>query len=299
MRRTAAKCVLAAWMIVAVCVVTACSQASSIKGAIGSAASSVAASATHAASLPAAPTHPATTAAESPTAASPDAVTTPAEAASDTSAPATETTAAGGGGGTTPSTEPTRPTRPTRTAPATTAPAETTAPATATTPAQGTSGSSYTWLWILLGVVAAIGLIAGLIAWISSSRRRRTAATAARRQQLIDAYARGAALHDAMAAAEVPGALTAADAPARWYDIQRRADDYAQLLYTLRESTEDEEERVRISNVLASLQAARSAMDAERGAENADGSLTGIVRDRLAFFAAALRQLREPDVRPA
>jgi hypothetical protein len=142
-------------------------------------------------------------------------------------------------------------------------------------------------------------LIAGIIAWISHSHGRRTAATAERRQRLIDAYARGAALHDAMAAAEVPGALTAADAPARWYDIQRRADDYAQLLYMLRESTEDEEERVRISNVLASLQAARSAMDAERGAEYADGSLAAVVRDRLGLFATALRQLREPDVRPA
>jgi hypothetical protein len=266
MRRTAAKCVLAAWMIVAVCVVTACDQAASIKGAVGSVASSVAASVTHAAS-----------------------------AESTTSAAATETTAAGGGGigGTTPSTAPTQPTVPT------TAPAVATTPATATTPAQGTSSSSYTWLWVLLGVVALIGLIAGIIAWASRSHGRRTAATAERRQRLIDAYARGAALHDAMAAAEVPGALTAADAPARWYDIQRRADDYAQLLYMLRESTEDEEERVRISNVLASLQAARSAMDAERGAENRDGSLAAIVRDRLAFFAAALRQLREPDVRPA
>jgi hypothetical protein len=275
-------------MIVAVCVVTACSQAGSIKGAVGSIASSVAASA----SLPAVPTH------ETTTPASPDAATTAAEAASPTSA-ATETTAAGGGGigGTTPA-APTTPAAAT-TAPAPTTPAAVTTPATATTPAHGTSGSSYTWLWILLGVVAAIGLIAGIIAWISSSRRQRTAATAERRQRLIDAYARGAALHDAMAAAEVPGALTAADAPARWYDIQRRADDYAQLLYMLRESTEDEEERVRISNVLASLQAARSAMNAERGAENADGSLAGIVRDRLAFFAASLRQLREPDVRPA
>ena len=292
-RRTAAKCVLAAWMIVAVCVVTACDQAGSIKGAVGSVASSVAASVTHNASLPAVPPRQDTTAAASPTAASPDAATSPAEAASPTSAPATETTAAGGGGGAT-----TAP--PATTAPAvTTAPAATTAPATATTPAQGTSSTSYTWLWILLGIVAGIGLIAGIVAWISHSHGRRTAATAERRQRLIDAYARGAALHDAMAAAEVPGALTAADAPARWYDIQRRADDYAQLLYMLRESTEDEEERVRISNVLASLQAARAAMDAERGAEYADGSLASIVRDRLAFFAASLRQLREPDVRPA
>src|SRR6516162_4730669 len=156
MRRTAAKYVLAAWMIVAVCVVTACSQAGSIKGAVGSAVSSVAASVTHPASLPAAPTHPASTAAETTTAASPDATTTPAEAASPTSAPA---------------------------------------PATATTPAEGTSSTSYTWLWILLGAVALIGLIAGIIAWVSHSHGRRTAATAERRQRLIDAYARGAALH--------------------------------------------------------------------------------------------------------
>ena len=115
---------------------------------------------------------------------------------------------------------------------------------------------------------------------------------------MVDAYAKGAALYDAMSAAEVPGALAAPDAPARWYDIQRRADDYGQLLYGLRETATDEQERMRISNVLASLQAARSAMEAERAAPSADSSMAAAVRDRLAFFSGSLSRLRQPDARP-
>ena len=47
-------------------------------------------------------------------------------------------------------------------------------------------------------------------------------------------------------------------------DIQRRADDLAQTLYALRESVPDPADQMRIADTLASLQAARSAMDAER-----------------------------------
>ena len=258
MQRAAAKFVLAGWMIIAVCMVTACSQTGS---AVSSLASSVAASVTRSApSLPAVPSREATTA---------------------------------GNGATSPSAEPTQSSAPaTETAPAT-APASAAPTATATT--QGTSGSVSPWVWVAIGAVALIALIAGIIAWTARGHRRRGAATAEWRKQLIDAYAKGAALHDAMAAAEVPGALAAADAPARWYDIQRRADDFGQLLYMLRESATDEEDRIRISNVLASLQAARSAMDAERAAGGADSSLAAVVRDRLMFFRGSLSGLREPD----
>lgn len=152
------------------------------------------------------------------------------------------------------------------------------------------------WLWVVLGAVVVIALLIALFAWIGHASRNRAAASAEWQKQLIDAYAKGAALYDAMAAAEVPGALAAPDAAARWYDIQRRADDFGQLLYMLRESATDEQDRVRISNVLASLQAARSAMDTERAAGTADSSLAAVVRDRLAFFSASLRSLREPNV---
>ena len=154
------------------------------------------------------------------------------------------------------------------------------------------------WVWVAIGAVALIALIAGIVAWSTSARRRRTAVTSAWRNQLIDAYAKGAALYDAMAAAEVPGALSAADAPARWYDIQRRADDYGQLLYRLRETATDEQDRTNISNVLASMQAARSAMEAERAARTADPSLAASVRDRLMFFNGSLSRLRQPDAGP-
>jgi hypothetical protein len=278
MRRAAAKCVLAAWVIIAVCTVTSCSQIGSAKQAVSGLATSVAANVTRSAAAAA-----------------------PAETPSPTEAPTSA------GGGTTPtSAAPSQPATSaavTTSAPATT-PAATTASATptpsptSTATTGGTSSSVSPWVWVAIGAVAVIALIAGIAAWTTSAHRRRTAATSAWRNQLIDAYAKGAALYDAMAAAEVPGALSAPDAPARWYDIQRRADDYGQLLYRLRETATDEQDRMRISNVLASLQAARSAMEAERGAPTADPSLAASVRDRLVFFSGSLSRLRQPDAGP-
>jgi hypothetical protein len=58
-------------------------------------------------------------------------------------------------------------------------------------------------------------------------------------------------------------------------------------------------ERIQVADVIASLQAARSAMDAERSTGAYDSALAGIARDRIAFFASAVNSLREPNVRPA
>jgi hypothetical protein len=176
--------------------------------------------------------------------------------------------------------------------PATTAPAATAAPS-ATAPAAG-SGTSLLWLWILLGAV----LAAVLIAWITRVARRGSAtATADWRSRLVDAYAQGSALRDAMSVAETPGGMAAADAGARWADIQRRADDLAQTLYALRESIPDPADQMRIADTLASLQAARSAMDAERAPGGAGPWQAEIVRGRLDAFESSLRALRADDQR--
>ena len=174
----------------------------------------------------------------------------------------------------------------------------TTSPAPATSPSAaasgGSSGTSLLWLWILLGVL----ILAGLITWIATSGRRRKAAAAGWRSRLIDAYAKGSALHDAMSVAEVQGDLGASDARARWYDIQRRADDLAQTLYTLREAAPDPEDQAAIADVLASLQAVRSAMDAERAPGGARPELAEVVRRRLYAFESSLRALRASDEQP-
>ena len=153
------------------------------------------------------------------------------------------------------------------------------------------SGTSLLWLWILLGVL----ILAGLIAWIVQSSRRRSAATAGWRSRLIDAYAKGSALHDAMVVAEAQGDLASSDARARWYDIQRRADDLAQTLYALREAAPEAEDQAAIGDVLASLQAVRSAMDAERAPGGARQELAEVVRRRLYAFESSLRALRAGD----
>jgi hypothetical protein len=183
--------------------------------------------------------------------------------------------------------------------PATTAPAATAAPSVAApqsataSPAVG-SGTSLLWLWILLGAV----LAAVLIAWITRMARRGSAtATADWRSRLVDAYAQGSALRDAMSVAETPGGMAAADAGARWADIQRRADDLAQTLYALRESVPDPADQMRIADTLASLQAARSAMDAERAPGGAGPWQAEIVRGRLDAFESSLRALRADDQR--
>ena len=100
-----------------------------------------------------------------------------------------------------------------------------------------------------------------------------------------------------MNVAELPGALAGADSAARWADIQRRADDLAQTLYSMRETAPDEDQRARVTDALGALQAVRSAMAAER-APGAGPEHAEMVRARLFGFDAALRALRPPDPPP-
>jgi len=130
---------------------------------------------------------------------------------------------------------------------------------------------------------------------MARARSGRSAAAAGWQSRVIDAYAKGAAVHDAMSVAEGPGGLAAEDAGARWSDIQRRADDLAQTLYAMREAAPNEEDRARVADVLASLQALRSGMDAERAPGGASPQQAEVVRGRLRAFEAALRSLRAPD----
>ena len=172
--------------------------------------------------------------------------------------------------------------------------------ATSPAAAHGGSGSSLIWLWVLLGVIVVVGVIA-LVA--RSAARRRSAAAGSWRSGVIDAYAKGSALYDAMSVAEGWGGPAREDDAVRWADIQRRADDMAQALYALREAAPDPANRARVAEVLASLQAVRSAMDAERAmdperAPRAAGARQAeMVRGRLFAFEASLRALRAPEER--
>ena len=249
-------------MLVAGCLVAGCT--SGAKSAIGSATSRAASAVSSATGGATATPTPTETPTPTPT------PTTPTEVPSTETVTATET--------------------------ATATPTESvTSPTPATSPSAAASGSSsgtsLLWLWILLGVL----ILAGLITWIATSGRRRKAAAAGWRSRLIDAYAKGSALHDAMSVAEVQGDLGGGDARARWYDIQRRADDLAQTLYTLREAAPDPEDQAAIADVLASLQGVREAMDAERAAGGARPELAEVVRRRLYAFESSLRALRAGD----
>jgi hypothetical protein len=257
MRRSTKSLFLAVAILLAACLAAGCS--SSIGSSVSSAISSLTSRSDSAAPSGTAPASPTVTAPASPTVTAPASPTVTVT----TTAPATTVTV-------------------TSSAPA--------APASVSATPAASSGSSLLWLWILLGAV----VLAGLIAWIVSATRRRSATAAGWQSRLVDAYAKGSALHDAMAVAEGPGAIAAADAGARWADIQRRADDLAQTLYALRESAPDDATRARLGDTLTSLQAVRSAMDAERAPGGASPMQAEVVRGRLSAFEASLRALRAP-----
>ena len=168
-------------------------------------------------------------------------------------------------------------------------PAQSASPVASATAGTG-SGTSLLWVWILLGVA----VLAGLIAWATHARRRHTARAADWRSRIVDVYAEGAALHDAISAAEGLNG-PAGDVSGRWADIQRRADDLTQTLYALREAAADPVQKVRIADVLASLQAVRSAIDAQRVPGRAGPAQAETVRSRLFDFEVSLRALRGAD----
>jgi hypothetical protein len=130
--------------------------------------------------------------------------------------------------------------------------------------------------------------------WLARRSGKRSALAASWRSEAAGAVAKGLALTDMMTTAEAPGALEAEDASARWADIQRRADDLAETLYELRETAPGEAERARVAGVLASLQAVRSAMAAERAPGGAGAQQSARVHDLLLAFEASLRALRPP-----
>jgi hypothetical protein len=159
--------------------------------------------------------------------------------------------------------------------------------------ASSSSNSDLIWLWVVLGAI----ILILIIVLIARSGRRGPKPADVWRSRAVDAYAKGSALHDAMRMAEAPGALVAPDAAARWADIQRRADDLGQALYAMREAAPDEDKRTRTADVLASLQAVRSAMAAERGSDVTRVPPPELVRSRLMAFGAALQELRNTDDR--
>ncbi len=183
------------------------------------------------------------------------------------------------------------PPTPTAEAPATSeAPAPTAA--AAASPAASGSSSALPWLWIALAAV----LLIGLVVWIARASGRRSATASARRSAMIDTYAKGQALADAIRVADRPG-VPGADAGGRWTGLQARADDLSRELYRLRESASDEGERMRVGDTLDSLRGLRSALADEQAAGGAGGPGSpeaAQVHGRLMSFEESLRALRAP-----
>ena len=177
----------------------------------------------------------------------------------------------------------------TSSAPATSAaPAPVAQPSTSATEPPNGSGSTPIWIWILIGLVVLIVVTALIV----RSVRRRAATAAGWRTKVIDVYAEGSALLDAMKIAATHGLAGDRAADAQWYDIQRRSDDLARTLYALREQAPDDEARALVADVLAALQSVRSAMESERADGTVGGPGAELVRSRLAAFEVSLGALR-------
>ncbi len=170
-------------------------------------------------------------------------------------------------------------------APSATAPSPSSAPAPA-----GTTSSL--WPWILLGAVLLIVIVAIVV---TRHSRRRSARIASWRSQVADASAKGSALYDAISLAGLRESWETADAEARWVDIQRQADELAQLLYRLEDSAPDEEDRARVADVLGSLQAIRSAMEAANIPGGPSAQQSGRMHSLLRAFGESLHALRSTD----
>ena len=172
--------------------------------------------------------------------------------------------------------------------PAVPAPVSPVAPTQA--PAGSGPGPALPWLWLALGIAAVV-----VVAMLMTRRsRRRSARSASWHRRLVDASAKGSALHDIMATAESPDVWAADDAGLRWAEIQRRTDGLTQDLDELHDIAPGEIERARVTEVLACLRAVRSAMSAEHtpGAVRSAGGAR--VQFLLGSFEQALRQLRSP-----
>jgi hypothetical protein len=199
-----------------------------------------------------------------------------------------------------PTTAPSTVSSPTATVTITTTPAT---PASSSPGSSTVSGSDLVWLWVILGALALLGII--LWATRSSSRPFARApapayppTAAGWHSRAADAYAQGAALDGAVRAADQQGAF-AEPAGERWYDIRRLADDLAQTLYAMRETAPSEERRAQVARALASLEAVRYAVDADRTitVEDADPEEEASVHSSLAALESSLNALRVPEGR--
>jgi hypothetical protein len=172
-------------------------------------------------------------------------------------------------------------------APSTVAPTPATPPGTSPATSSG-SGADLIWLWIILAAL----VLLGIILWATRSPARSSAA-ANWRARAAEAYAQGGAFDGAVRAAERQGAFTDG-AGARWYDIDRHADDLTQTLYAMRETAPTEERRAQVGEALAALQAVRHAASA-RWTPGAGAQPGANLHARLLDLESALNALRVPE----
>lgn len=112
------------------------------------------------------------------------------------------------------------------------------------------------------------------------------------RSRASHAYEQGGAFDGAVREGERQGAFLDPDG-ARWHDIQHRADDLTEALYILRETAPTGRRRAQVADALASLQAVRYGLDAQRAPDGAGAQQNGTLHSRLIALESLLN--RAPD----
>ncbi len=165
---------------------------------------------------------------------------------------------------------------------------------TASAPSSGGFGSSFTWLWILIGAVVLVSIV------VLALVRRRVGRYVGRGSVVIggwlsgaiDASEKGSALHREINAALRAEGLAAEASDGRWPDIQHRSSDLARELERLRATAPESEDRARVADALEILQSLRSAMDDQNASGGAYAGQTQIIQARLDAFEGSLHRLR-------
>jgi hypothetical protein len=167
-----------------------------------------------------------------------------------------------------------------------------TTPASSSPDSSGGSGLNLIWLWIILGALALVLII------VLATRSPGSSAAAVNWQvRAADTYQQGGAFDSAVREGQHQGAFLDPDSAA-WHHIQRRADDLTEALYILRETALTEGRRAQVGDALASLQAVRYALDAERASGAVRAQQSETLHSRLAALESSLNALRVDDSLP-
>jgi len=148
--------------------------------------------------------------------------------------------------------------------------------------------SSFPWVWVILGALVVILLVA----LIARSSGRRGAERTDWRTRSLHAYAQGAGLVDALTLeTSSPPVGSDQEWVQRWSDLDRRADALSTELHEIETGSPDPQTTQIVTDLGSSLSILRTSLRSH--AQAGPGTPAGPLTDRVQEFERALRTFRE------